>query len=50
MEGLSNKEKRHMDMDNSVVMARGEGIRGVNGNGKKTIKSKYIYIYIYICI
>ena len=35
MEGLSKKEKGLTDVDNSVVMAAGEGIRGLNGNGKK---------------
>ena len=35
MEGLSKKEKGLMDMDNSEVIAGGEGgIRGQNGNGK----------------
>ena len=28
-----------MDMDNSIVIAGGEaGVRGINGNGKNTIK------------
>ena len=40
MEGLSKKEKALMDMDNSVVIAGGRGIRGLNGNGKNTIKIK----------
>ena len=36
MEGLSKKEKGFMDMDNSVVIAKGQsGIRGLNGNKKK---------------
>ena len=39
MEGLSKNEKGLMDMDNSVVIAGG-GIRGLNGNGKNTIKIK----------
>ena len=42
MEGLSKKEKGLMDMDNSVVIAGREvGIRGLNGNGKNTIKIKF---------
>ena len=31
---LSKKEKGFMDMDNSMVIAGGEGIRGLNSNGK----------------
>ena len=27
-----------MDMNNSVVIAGGKGIRGINGNGKNTMK------------
>ena len=39
MEGSSKKEKGLMDMDNSVVTVRREwGIKGLNGNGKKTRK------------
>ena len=38
MEGLSKKEKGLMGMGNSVVIAGGGGIRGINGNGKNTIK------------
>ena len=39
MEGSSKKEKRLMDMDNSVVIAvSGGDVRGLNGNGKNTIK------------
>ena len=35
MEGLSNKEKRLMDMDNNVVIVGDSGdIRGLNDNGK----------------
>ena len=34
MEGLSKREKGLMDMDNSVVIARERGVRGLNGNGK----------------
>ena len=34
VEGLSKKEKRLMDMDNSVVIAGG-GHRAISGNGKK---------------
>ena len=33
VEGLSIKEKRLMDMDNSVVVAVGS-LKGLNGNGK----------------
>ena len=41
MEELSKKNKELMDMDNSVVIAGGEGdIRGLNGNEKNTIKIK----------
>ena len=36
MEGLNKKEKGLMDMDNSGVIAGGEGgARGLNGNRKK---------------
>ena len=39
VEGLSKKEKGLMDMDHSVVIARERGsLRGLNGNGKDTIK------------
>ena len=34
MKGLSKKEKG-LDMDNSVVIGRGKGCQGINGNGKK---------------
>ena len=41
MKGLSKKEKGLMDVDNSVVTAGGEeSIRGLNGNGKNTIRIK----------
>ena len=41
MKGLSKKEKGLMDVDNSVATAGGEGdIRGLNGNGKNTIRVK----------
>ena len=44
MEGLSKKEKGLMDVDNSVVIAGGEGgIRGLNGNGKNTIKNEMYF-------
>ena len=33
-EGLSEKEKRLVDMDGSVVIAGGGGIKGLNGNEK----------------
>ena len=36
MEGLSNKEKGLMGMDNSVVNVGGRELRGLNGNGKNT--------------
>ena len=42
MEGSSKQEKGLIDTDNSVVIARGlgwvevkEGIRGINGTGRK---------------
>ena len=35
MEGFSKKETGLMDMDNSVVIARERGIRGLNSNEKK---------------
>ena len=38
VEGLSKKEKGLMDMDNSVVVAGGGGIRELNGDGKKYYK------------
>ena len=42
MEGSSKKEEGLMDMDHSVVIAGGMGgRRGVNGNGKNTIKIKF---------
>ena len=37
MERLSTKEKGLMDVDNSVVVVGGGGIRGLNGN-KNAIK------------
>ena len=38
---MSKKAKGLMDMDNSVVIARGEGyIRGLKGNVKKYSKVK----------
>ena len=40
MQGLSKKEKGLMDRDNRAVTARKRGIRGLNGNGKNTIKIK----------
>ena len=44
MEGLSKKEKGLMDVDNSVVIAGGEGgIRGLNVNGKNTIKNEMYF-------
>ena len=38
MEGLNKEEKGLRDMDNSVVIAGGGCIRGLNGNGENTIK------------
>ena len=38
MEGLSKKGKGLMDMDKSVVIMEGRDIRGINGDGKNTIK------------
>ena len=35
---LSKKEKGLMDMGNSVVITGVGGLRGLNGNGKHTIK------------
>ena len=44
MEGLSRKEKGLMDTDNSVAIAGGEeGVRGLNGNGKNTIKIFFFF-------
>ena len=41
VEGLSKVGKGLMDTDNRVVIAGGEGsVRGLNGNGKNTIKIK----------
>ena len=41
MEGLRKKEKVFMDMDNTVVIVgQGKGTRGINGNGKNTMKVK----------
>ena len=34
VEELRKKEKGLMDMDNSMVIVGGEGIRGINGNEK----------------
>ena len=45
MEGLSKKEKRLMDMDNSVMIAGAwGGIRGLNGSGTNIIKIMYFLI------
>ena len=39
VEGLSKKEKRLMDMDNSVrILGKRGSIKLLNGNGKNTIK------------
>ena len=40
LEGLSKKEEGLMDMDNSVAIATRRGYKGVNDNGKNTIKNK----------
>ena len=42
VEGSSKKEKGLLDMDNSVVIAVGRSVRGLNGNGKSSIKIKII--------
>ena len=40
--GIEQKKKKGlMDMDNSVVTAGGGGIRGLNDNGKNTIKMRF---------
>ena len=40
VEGLSKKEKGLMNMDNLVVIAvEDRNVRGLNGNGKKTINN-----------
>ena len=38
MEGLIKKEKGLMDMDSSAVIAVVGGVKGLNGNGKKSNK------------
>ena len=39
MRGWREKEKGLMDMDNSVeIVGGGGGIRGLNGDGRNTIK------------
>ena len=38
VEGLSKKGKGLTDMDNSVMIAGGRGIREQNSNGKNTIQ------------
>ena len=46
VEGLSKKENGLTDMDNSVVIAGGEGgITGLNVNGKNTVKIKFLKIW-----
>ena len=35
VEVLSKKEKGHMDMDGSMVIAEGRGYNRLNGNGEK---------------
>ena len=35
MERSSKKEKELMNMDNSMVIAEGMGVRGIDGNEKK---------------
>ena len=40
---MNKKEKGLMDLDNSVVIAGGEGgIRGLNSNGKNTMKITFL--------
>ena len=41
MDRLSENERGLMDMDNSVMIAGGRGIRGLNSNGESTIKIKF---------
>ena len=41
VEGLSKKDKGLMDVDNCVGMAGGGDKRGLNDNGKNTIKIKF---------
>ena len=40
MEGLSKKEKGPTDTDNSVVIVGAGCCKGINGDGKNTIKNK----------
>ena len=40
VKGQKKKEKGLLDVYNRVVIAEGSGIRGLNGNGKNTIKKK----------
>ena len=47
MEGLSKKKKGLTDTDDSVVVARGGGIKGLNGNGKNTIKNSLYQIFYF---
>ena len=42
MKGLSRREKGVMDKDNSVVIAGRRDYRGLNGNGRNTIKIKFL--------
>ena len=43
VDALSRKEKGLKDIDNNVVTAAWErGIRGLKGNGKNTIKIKFL--------
>ena len=45
VEGLSKKEKRLMDMDNSVrILGKRRSIKLLNGNGEITIKIYLIKI------
>ena len=39
MEGLSKKERGLMDMDKRVVIAGEREYKGLNGDGKNTIKN-----------
>ena len=45
MKGLSRKEKGLRDTNDSVGIAGGGVIKGLNGNGKNTIKIKFKKLY-----
>ena len=48
VEGLNKKGKGFMDMDNSVLLRGEEGIKGLNGNVKNTIKGESLLIHNFI--